>query len=81
MTLKATRRALYRYVCANCQNKRYSFKYDNAAELQICRKCRREMPAENQPSLFVEAPFAVAPAEDTVIQTAENIKIIKGKPL
>ena len=50
MTLKATRRALYRYVCAGCGKKRYSFKYDKASEEQRCRKC--PLPNPNQATLF-----------------------------
>jgi predicted SprT family Zn-dependent metalloprotease len=51
MTLKAKRRAIYPYSCANCGKRRLSLVYLRASG-KVCSKCRREKVPENQPSLF-----------------------------
>ena len=75
MTLKATRRALYRYVCRQCTKSRYSFVYDRAAQDQICRKCRREMPNPNQAPLFPEQKVEFKGIGETPVIT--NVEIIE----
>ncbi len=52
MKLKAPRRSIYSYICAGCHRKRSSFVYVRAAEVKLCRNCRRCLPADNQPGLF-----------------------------
>jgi len=51
MKLKAHRRAIYSYPCRVCGKKRYSLVYLRAID-RVCRKCRKEIPPANQPSLF-----------------------------
>lgn len=49
--IKAKRRALYFYICAECGKKRDSLIYTRATD-QVCSICRKNKVPENQPSLF-----------------------------
>jgi hypothetical protein len=51
MKLQAKRRAIYSYPCRICGKKRYSLVYLRALD-RVCRRCRKELPPPNQPSLF-----------------------------
>lgn len=78
LALKKWRR-IYRYICAECQKQRYTFKLERK-KLSLCHSCERDHPNENQILLFgdekttpPECEMADLSRDDLVDESAVSI--------